>query len=793
MAVIDQYKQIQENIANRKPTENALAKAKYYGYTEDQINQEMNKLQPNTAPQPVSTPQITPTPATIAPQPQVAQTPQTAQQPTPQVAGTTIQPAVTTPTATVEKDILSPNVTGYVNPNQAKLEQANLNKLNSNVSLYSTGKSLYDAVQGGSLLPWTKEFTDLTTRNPNVLAEYNQIKAEKEKNDTVKTLGQAIVWEPIAPKPSNALEQLVSFFTKSMDTDVAGEYQNSVIKNPAYQNSIQTLNGINQQIADNNKNINALREDVRKKYSAWTPESLIASAIAREARPLIEQGQYLTQLQQNAQAEMTRLFEENKQVFDLKQEEITNNRNIALQLYGTIRAEEIRAEGLAIKDKELKQQMEKAKTEQEYNQLKDQRDYNLKVAEALSKEDYQNRQLELQGRTKASDYLKFEVENEDWSKSTVYRNPTNWQEISPWNVYGNTPSTSQGQDAPIGKIYNYFSPAWQALLSVPDGTVVPTRLGEVSPQNAQVRGKECAEFVNDIYGNLLPSKLGSTYQDKLAVCNEPTGGIGSVAAWKPQGSGTFGHVGIIVDEDANNYYIKSSNYTPWTVTTVPVPKDNINNFYTPKEIKTAQSQEDIWPKATRYANGNVRTADGILYTNKEVSAINKDIIKNDNYKAILTSQDLNDKLTQFEEVFKKYGTEVGLDKLKFNRTGATALQNTYTSLLLTAKEFFNLWVLNWPDLAILTAGMPSPVEFELPSEWWRTTTVPWTFLNSKVEEWIERMRQMIKQKLDRDYSTVNQSFWEFGEVLPALRNAKSVYQSFSPEMEDVNTFTNQNK
>jgi hypothetical protein len=51
---------------------------------------------------------------------------------------------------------------------------------------------------------------------------------------------------------------------------------------------------------------------------------------------------------------------------------------------------------------------------------------------------------------------------------------------------------------------------------------------------------------------------------------------------------------------------------------------------------------------------------------------------------------LNDKLTQFEEVFKKYGTEVGLDKLKFNRTGATALQNTYTSLLLTAKEFFNL-------------------------------------------------------------------------------------------------------
>jgi hypothetical protein len=236
---------------------------------------------------------------------------------------------------------------------------------------------------------------------------------------------------------------------------------------------------------------------------------------------------------------MTRLFEENKQVFDLKQEEITNNRNIALQLYGTIRTEEIRAEDLAIKDEELKQKMEQAKTEQEYLEYKDQRDYNLKVAEALSKEDYQNRQLDLQGRTKASDYLKFEVENEDGSKSTVYRNPMTGQEMSSANVYGSTPSTAQGQDAPIGKVFNLFSPTGQALLGVPDGTVVPTRLGEVSPQNAQVRGKECAEFVNDVYGDLLPKKLGSSYQDKLNVCNEPTGGIGSVAAWKPEGSGNF--------------------------------------------------------------------------------------------------------------------------------------------------------------------------------------------------------------------------------------------------------------
>ena len=58
MAVLDQYKQIQQNIADRKqPTENALAKAKYYGYTDEQVNQalQQNALQPNS-PAPTSMP-----------------------------------------------------------------------------------------------------------------------------------------------------------------------------------------------------------------------------------------------------------------------------------------------------------------------------------------------------------------------------------------------------------------------------------------------------------------------------------------------------------------------------------------------------------------------------------------------------------------------------------------------------------------------------------------------------------------------------------------------------------------
>ena len=125
---------------------------------------------------------------------------------------------------------------------------------------------------------------------------------------------------------------------------------------------------------------------------------------------------------------MTRIFEENKDVFDMKQEERKNQQNIAMQLYGTVRAEEIRAEDIQRADQELQMKMEQAKSEQEYNMYKDQRDYNLKVAQAISEDEARN-------RTKASDFLKFEVPNEDGSVSTVYRNPITGQQMSSSQVY----------------------------------------------------------------------------------------------------------------------------------------------------------------------------------------------------------------------------------------------------------------------------------------------------------------------------------------------------------------------
>lgn len=375
MAAIDQYRQIQENIAQRKPTENQLNKANYYGYTPEQVQQEMNKLQPATpqAPAPTSMPAWWTPPAQAPAQPIQPATPQPAPE-----APTWI----TTPQAQVEKNILSPTVTGMVSPEQAKLDQANLNKINSTISLYNTGESLYNGVKSGSILPWSKEFTALAQSKPEVIAQYNEVKQTKDNYNQVKVLGEAIVWEVQPAQKSNALEWLLAYFQKDLSTDLASEYQNNVVNNPAYQASVQKFNDINQQIADNNKNIQALSNDVRRKYSAWTPESLIASAIAREARPLLEQWQYLSNLQSNAESEMTRILEDNKQVFDLKQQDRTQKNQRMIDLYGTIRTEEIRQEDLLRADKKLEDEIartDKADKEK-IKQLEQERLDNVKEA-----------------------------------------------------------------------------------------------------------------------------------------------------------------------------------------------------------------------------------------------------------------------------------------------------------------------------------------------------------------------------------------------------------------------------
>ena len=85
---------------------------------------------------------------------------------------------------------------------------------------------------------------------------------------------------------------------------------------------------------------------------------------------------------------------------------------------------------------------------------------------------------------------------------------------------------------------------------------------------------------------MVGSRVGSTWEDKKKLNSEPTGTIGSIAVWQPAKSGDlakYGHAGIIVGEDGDNWIIKSANYNvDGRISTDTIPKSEIEGYRTTK-------------------------------------------------------------------------------------------------------------------------------------------------------------------------------------------------------------------
>lgn len=577
--LIDQYKQIQQKIADKKASgQNLVTNQENINqaiaqYWKENVNQALaqvqqggvgiNYQQTQQPQQPTSMPAGGTAPVQ-APMSQMNTTQPITQAPTPPTPWVTMDSNTWKPYEAPK--IEQPKLT----PEQEKIQTDKINKLNSNLSLYSTGKSLYDAVQGGSILPWTQEFTDLTARNPKVLEEYNALKTQKDKENAVKTLGQAVVSEPIQNPSTNILEQIASYFTKGMNTDIAQEYQNTVTNNPAYQSAVQNYNGINQQIADNNNNINKLREDVRKKYSAWTPESLIASAIAREARPLIEQGQYLSQLQANAQAEMTRIFDENKTGFEIKQQQEQQNMERAYQLYGTVRGEEIRQEDFARADKKLADEIARTDKKDTEKLAQLEKDYIRNIKEAVAAlgvtpvgETYD----ELLGEYATA--VKNQPQKNEYIQTDkpIYDTASGKWILPPWAE----PTRQAPAPTREPTVKSSFTPEWTFKVDIANGA---------TPRKSSRGYYECAMLVNDTLGTAMPD----LHVDKLKYNNSDVPVVGG--AFIEKTNDKYGHTGIIESINSDGTLnIVETNYpvgSGVTRKTIDPSKRNIVGYYNPQ-------------------------------------------------------------------------------------------------------------------------------------------------------------------------------------------------------------------
>lgn len=82
---------------------------------------------------------------------------------------------------------------------------------------------------------------------------------------------------------------------------------------------------------------------------------------------------------------MTRLFEENKAVFDLKQEERNTKNQRMIDLYGTIRNEEIRQEDFARADQKLADEIARAEKTDKAKALELEQERLDNVKEAIAK------------------------------------------------------------------------------------------------------------------------------------------------------------------------------------------------------------------------------------------------------------------------------------------------------------------------------------------------------------------------------------------------------------------------
>jgi len=143
------------------------------------------------------------------------------------------------------------------------------------------------------------------------------------------------------------------------------------------------------------------------------------------------------------------------------------------------------------------------------------------------------------------------------------------------------------------------------LLNAPAWTIIPTRLWQTTNKNW---GKECAEYINDIFADEIGQRMGSDYASKLAVANEKKGGVGSIAVWQPNPDGEFAkfwHAGVIVWEspDGKSWDIKSSNLNiDGTISVDRVPKDVIAGYKTTSLYNTPIEDKKYSTAQEEYLN-----------------------------------------------------------------------------------------------------------------------------------------------------------------------------------------------
>lgn len=145
---------------------------------------------------------------------------------------------------------------------------------------------------------------------------------------------------------------------------------------------------------------------------------------------------------------------------------------------------------------------------------------------------------------------------------------------------------------------------------------------------------------------------------------------------------------------------------------------------------------------------NITPTDKVSVSNEEAAKIQKEIAANDTFKALNDVGSSIEALTEYQKVFEEVGTTSGVTSPFDNER----LKNAYAAATLNLKEFFNLGVLNGPDLEIIEDVLGNP-----------TSQGFVTNISAKTgaEAGLKNMYTQIEDKIDSDYLTIKSQYGQY--------------------------------
>jgi len=187
--------------------------------------------------------------------------------------------------------------------------------------------------------------------------------------------------------------------------------------------------------------------------------------------------------------------------------------------------------------------------------------------------------------------------------------------------------------------------------------------------------------------------------------------------------------------------------------------------------------------------GMLDTNDKIVTTKDDARKLNQEIVKNDAYKVIRKGQDSLQYLIEFEKAFEKYGLETIPGPAKGD------LSTKYQTSLLNLKEFFNLGVLNGPDLEVLAGILPNPTVMTSVGPW-GLISIPKKFagIKSKVTAGITSLKENIGKTLDDRYASLSTQYGDYSpDSVTVLKDLNRLYVQQKAVLDDnIQTLIDEN-